>query len=331
MSLAGMFFSGAVRNASLRTLIRMGGVLTVVVIGFYLSRTENYNYGGVSCGLRWALWLIPFWLLALIPVGELATRLAGLRAIGCVLLALSAISAWVPIDNPWQQPWLFRRMEALKWIDYTRKPAELPRKLWSWFASVPEANRASWIEFTSQNADGTLKRRRLTCQPVAEGGTDQVVDVEVSEAMGSEALNVVRRFQIDVTRFLAGGSTAEFIRWSDAGSMPDEQKQADYTFVRGLPLKKEFRAGKFRYLHLPMRRDAFRCQLAAAAVDYPVNEPTHQFRCDTWLCEELPFGVAQYEVRVIDIETAAIVHLERWTVSDCSPKPAETAPAFRTN
>lgn len=326
MSLAGWLFSGSIRNTSLRTLVRLGAVLSVLVVGFYMTRTENYNYGGVSCGLRWALWLVPFWLLALIPAAELATRIVALRSLQCVLLVISVISAWAPIDNPWQQPWLFRRMEALKWIDYTRKPAELPHKLWTWFGSVPDTQGSPWIEFTSQNADGTLKRRRLSCTASEPGASKRLVDVEVSEAMGRNELKAVRRFRIDVERFLAGDSTAEFVRWQDPATVSDEQKQADYTFVRALPLKKEFRAGKFRYLHLPLRTDAFRCQLAAAAVDYPIGQPTHQYRCDTWLCDELPFGVAQYEVRVTDIDTAAIIHLERWTVSACSPVPAATAP-----
>jgi hypothetical protein len=39
--------------------------------------------------------------------------------------------------------------------------------------------------------------------------------------------------------------------------------------------------------------------------------------------------VAQYEVRVMDFDTAAIVHLERWTVSACSPPPAPMAPPFK--
>ncbi|MDB5343646.1 MAG: hypothetical protein JWP89_2023 [Schlesneria sp.] len=331
LSLAGWLFSGSIRNASLRTLVRLGAVMTVLVVGFYMTRTNNYNYGGVSCGLRWAIWLIPFWLLAMVPAVEFATRITVLRWLQCVLFAFSAISAWVPIENPWQQPWLFRRMEAWKWIDYTRKPAELPRKLWTWFQSIPDPQGSPWIEFSLQNSDGTIKRRRLTCSKIESDTPTGLVEVEVTEADGNGELKLVRRFRIDVERFLAGDSTADFVRWHEPASVTNEQKQADFTFVRALPLKKEFRAGKFRYLHLPLRSDAFRCQLAAAAVDYPQNEPTHQYRCDTWLCDELPFGVAQYEVRVMDVESVAIVHLERWTVSACSPLPAATAPVFKRN
>lgn len=330
LSLAGCLFSGSIRNTSLRTLVRLGAVMTVLVVGFYMTRTNNYNYGGVSCGLRWALWLIPFWLLAMVPAVEFATRIAVLRWLQCGLFAVSAVSAWIPIENPWQQPWLFRRMDAWKWIDYTRRPAELPRQLWTWFPSIPDPQGSPWIEFSSQNSDGTVKRRRLTCSKIESDTPAGLVEVDVSEADGAGALKSVRRFRIDVERFLAGESTAEFVRWHDPASVTNEEKQADFTFVRALPLKKEFRAGKFRYLHLPLRSDAFRCQLAAAAVDYPLNAPTHQYRCDTWLCHELPFGVAQYEVRVMDVDSAAIVHLERWTVSACSPSPAAAAPPFKT-
>ena len=77
---------------------------------------------------------------------------------------------------------------------------------------------------------------------------------------------------------------------------------------------------------LPICDDAFRCQTAAAAVDYPHDEQTHQYRCDTWLCDELPFGVAQFEIKVTDNESGSIVHQERWTVSDCYPAVAAKAP-----
>jgi hypothetical protein len=130
---------------------------------------------------------------------------------------------------------------------------------------------------------------------------------------------------INAQRFHEGASTADFVNWPDE-AVSAEQKLSDFNFVRGLPLKKEYRGGKVRYLHLPLRQDAFRCQLAAAAVDFPQGSPTHQYRCDTWLCDELPFGVAQFDVTVKDIESGAVVHQERWTVTDCYPKAAATAP-----
>ena len=329
LALIGWFMSGSIRHAALRTFVRVGAVMTVLVIGFYLTRFDNYNYGGVSCGLRWALWLIPFWLLALVPVVDGVARFTALRWLHAGLLGASIVSAWLPIDNPWQQPWLFKRMEAWRWIDYTRKPPELPRKLWTWFPSIPDvkptADESPWIEFTSQAADGSLLRRRLTCRKPAEGAAD-LVELEVLEAVGDEALRPVRKLLIDAKRFHDGAPTADFIRWSDPVAVSPAQKQSDLTFVRALPLKKEYRAGKVRYLRLPLRDDAFRCQTAAAAVDHPHDDPLHQYRCDTWLCDELPFGVAQFEIKVTDNDSGAVVHQERWTVSECFPEVTATAP-----
>lgn len=329
LALVGWVFSGWIRNTSLRTLVRLGAAMTVLVVAFYMTRFDNYNYGGVSCGLRWALWLIPFWILAVIPVVDWTAKVKVMRCLQCVLLAFSMVSAWLPINTPWQQPWLFRLMEGWKWIDYTRRPPELPRKLWTWFQSIPDSKESPWVEFTSQQSDGTVQRRRLTSRPMDAHDPATLVEIEVSEAIGNADLKAVRRFRIDVARFMAGDSTADFMKWDDAAKVSTEQKVADFNFVRALPLKKEYRGGKFRYLRLPLRNDAFRCQQAAATVDYPQPEPTHQYRCDTWLCDELPFGVAQYEIRVLDLETATVAHLERWTVSGCSPATAPTAPPFR--
>ena len=328
LALFGWVVSGTVRNLALRTLIRVGAIMAVIVIAFYMTRFDNYNYGGVSCSLRWALWLIPFWLLAMVPVVEMGGRFAVTRWLQFGLLGLSVLSAWLPIENPWQQPWLFKQMEAWKWIDYTRRPPELSRSLWTWFASVPEpqanSDQAPWIEFMSPAADGTFLYRRLECRKPQDVNEQGLVEVVVLEGVDDGEMKLVRRFWIDVPRFEAGESVAKAVRWP-AGVSPDQQL-SDFTFIRGLPLKKEFRAGKIRYLRLPLRDDAFQCQLAAAAVDFPYGDPLYQCRCDTWLCDELPFGVAQYEIRVTDIETGGLIRHEHWTVNECFPAPAPVSP-----
>jgi hypothetical protein len=92
--------------------------LSVVIIAYYVSRTENRNYGGWSAGLRWLFWLTPFWLLALAPAAD---RLAGSRrgrAVACALLAVTVFSVSYPIWNPWRHPWLYDLMDHLGWIAY---------------------------------------------------------------------------------------------------------------------------------------------------------------------------------------------------------------------
>ena len=46
-----------------------------VVIGYYLTESRGRNYGGLSNGPRWFMWLTPLFLLGLVPVADwLATR-----------------------------------------------------------------------------------------------------------------------------------------------------------------------------------------------------------------------------------------------------------------
>jgi hypothetical protein len=80
--------------------------LTVWVIDFYLLQTKSYNYGGSTSGLRWAFWLIPLWLLALVPALDTWGERRGFRTIAAILLMISVFSAACAHNNPWQHPWL---------------------------------------------------------------------------------------------------------------------------------------------------------------------------------------------------------------------------------
>ncbi len=86
--------------------------LTVGVLAFYLGRTQSYNYGGNTSGLRWAFWLIPLWLLALVPVLDDWGDRRSVRITSALLLAISVFSATFPHINPWQPPWLKNVIEA---------------------------------------------------------------------------------------------------------------------------------------------------------------------------------------------------------------------------
>jgi hypothetical protein len=94
------------RPIPLRSIGWLSLVLTIWVLGFYLWRTQNYNYGGNTSGLRWAFWLIPLWLLALVPALDAWGHRRWVRVFSCLLLAASAFSAAFPHLNPWQPPWL---------------------------------------------------------------------------------------------------------------------------------------------------------------------------------------------------------------------------------
>jgi hypothetical protein len=95
-------------------------LLTVVCFTFYLllRPVEDRNYGGVSCCLRWTLWLVPLWLLCLLPAADRMAGRKSLRAVGFALLAVSVFSATYNSLNPWSHPWLFEYWTYLGWIRY---------------------------------------------------------------------------------------------------------------------------------------------------------------------------------------------------------------------
>ena len=90
--------------------------LTLVVVGFYAFKSDNY--GGFTVGLRWLMWLTPLWLLCLVPIADrLSTSRAG-RGLAYVCLAVSVLSANYSPWNPWRHPWLYDLMVALGWPGY---------------------------------------------------------------------------------------------------------------------------------------------------------------------------------------------------------------------
>jgi hypothetical protein len=97
----------------------LGGLtllLTFVVVGFYVVKTNNY--GGWTSGPRWLMWLTPFYLLTMIPAADwLSPRRWG-RGLAYVFLAISVMSVSYPAWNPWRHPWLYNWMEKWGWIGY---------------------------------------------------------------------------------------------------------------------------------------------------------------------------------------------------------------------
>jgi hypothetical protein len=91
-------------------------LLTLVVVGFYVFKSDNY--GGWSNGPRWLMWLTPLWLVCVLPAADrLAATRAG-RALALALLALSVLSTSYQLWNPWRHPWIYTFLEARGWIRY---------------------------------------------------------------------------------------------------------------------------------------------------------------------------------------------------------------------
>ncbi|MFO0919141.1 MAG: hypothetical protein U0872_12600 [Planctomycetaceae bacterium] len=141
-------------TSALRTISGLTLGLTICVLAFYFSRTENHNYGGVSCGLRWALWLTPLWLVTLIPAVNSWSEVSLFRWAMIPLFALSVFSAWSRVDNPWRHPWIFTWMESEGWIDLREPRPAFSQSLWTWFAAIPDVSdgQPRWIEFVNSSA-----------------------------------------------------------------------------------------------------------------------------------------------------------------------------------
>jgi hypothetical protein len=90
--------------------------LSAVVIVFYIVKT--HNYGGITSGPRWLMWLTPLWLLSMLPVADRLGRRRGGRVLAIALLAISVLSASYPSWNPWRHPWIYDWMEANGLLPY---------------------------------------------------------------------------------------------------------------------------------------------------------------------------------------------------------------------
>ena len=104
----------------MEALAWMTSVLSIVVIAFYVYTPKARNYGGSAQGLRWVMWLIPFWLILLprgIEDGQARIRL---RRLALAALAISLLSVGYAMRNPWSNPWILDAMEHLGIIRLTR-------------------------------------------------------------------------------------------------------------------------------------------------------------------------------------------------------------------
>ena len=318
-------------HPSLRWLHRTGLLLTAAILAFYLSRTENYNYGGNTAGLRWTFWLIPFWLLGLIPALDGLGDRRWFRLASVALFFVSAVSAFYPLEKPWQPPWLYVLMEKWDWIDYSDPKPKFETPLTTWFSTLPEPDESGngpWIEFAAADFDGTPSRFRLTAgtrEELAEG-TVQAVIVTWDPGTGQEQTQTL---PIDASAFAAGKQPEDFLRWPAEAPPGSEQAEAA-AFLRGMPSARPYNAERIRYRKVPLRpREAFRCTKAASRVKHALGEGDakreYWHRCDTWTCPDVPFGCVEVIFEVKDALTDEVV--SRRVYQAVAASSIATAPA----
>jgi hypothetical protein len=107
------------RKEDLRGFAALAAAITVVVLAFYIFRPlADRNYGGVTNGLRWSFWLIPLWLILMLPAADAACSRRRWLLFAAVLLLVSVLSVNYKPLNPWSHPWLFDYWTYLGWIEY---------------------------------------------------------------------------------------------------------------------------------------------------------------------------------------------------------------------
>ena len=293
------------------------------MLGFYLTRFDNYNYGGNTFGLRWMIWLTPFWVLAMVPTLErFATRRAGL-VISLLLLGVSVYSSESAAKNPWSSSWLFQQMEQAGWVDYSDHPPQFPfnRVLHTWFATLPNEDAdGAWVEFTAAGSrvsvggtsSDTLRLYSLG-RKMIEDDLVQTIKVVWNEGRSDERSAT---FDLDVFAFEDGKPIDDQIPESKIKASDFSQFEL-FTLLRGIPTDRAFRPATVRHIKTTVRNDAFRCQRAATQ-DYLTNPRTGQrfrYRCESWLTDEIPFGCAQFVVSEYDATTGEMFKHRRFTVS----------------
>jgi hypothetical protein len=299
------------RGFRLRLMLWASAAITVVVLAFYLTRTENYNYGGNTSGLRWIFWLIPLWLVSMIPALDAIANSRGLRAFAVLLLALSTFSAWYPIDNPWQHPWLFQVLDRWRWIDYRHAVEKFTRPVVTFFPVLPEYD-GEWIDFDGIEPAGETIHLRL-----ADGGiqTEQGRRLRKIVATWNRGTKLERTltFWIDPTAFDAGEGPDKFVVRESLP--PGVTKEQAVEFLLGLPSIRPYHRETVRYLKTPLRHDAFTTRKAAAQIRAgdPTSGRTFVHRIDVWLTAAVPFGVLQIEQTVRDDDTDEVISARRLT------------------
>ena len=99
-----------------RNLALLALTLTIVTFVFYVART--HNYGGITAWPRWFIWLVPFWLLTMLPEADRWALDPRRRRVAAALLALSVGTASHVLANPWQHSWLFTVLRDSGIISY---------------------------------------------------------------------------------------------------------------------------------------------------------------------------------------------------------------------
>ncbi len=304
-----------------RWLVLAGAAMTLITLGFYLSRTENYNYGGNSVGLRWMLWLSPFWWIAMVPALERMNRRV-LRGSAAVLLLLSMISVGWSLDRPWRPSWLFQQMEAAGWIHYRTlpKPFDPPRS--SVFSTMPRepGTTMTWISSDGESlmvtvADEQPDETWLQLDArFKERGQPNLFDASFGlnlQLWNSRGV-VSTKGTHGIDRHLSLEALFSGMPESHFSAIPII---AGRIITSRNPTRQQFNSAGI--LWVTSKSDptkAWKVERGAARVfvdGHPVFGNCWH-RCDVMYCDQLPFGVLQWKTTVTSAATGEVLSTKTW-------------------
>lgn len=312
------------RNTVSKFVLGSGLGLTLWVLAFYLSRKQSYNYGGVTSGLRWAFWLIPLWVLALVPVLDRWQSSRGRQLLVACLLGISVYSITIPRDNPWQLPWLSPLWQ--KWFPTASEAAPTAETAPSWILDGPQLAdplRPLVARYAAVGTAGGVREFSLSFHRSAPN-TPLLCRVEPLAALlpGVElppAATLEFKFP-DTVRGKLQESNSLAPRLISPGST-QELPEADgllRQFFAGLPANVGYRIDpRPRYIRTRLREDAFECRLVSASVLHQAapHLPTARYRRQVWWCDELSWGAVQIEDTVADPVDNSVIARTRWRLS----------------
>jgi hypothetical protein len=312
------------RNVTTRVVLGSGLGLTLWVLAFYLSRTQSYNYGGVTSGLRWAFWLIPLWVLAIVPVLDRWRDSRSLQLVAACLLGISVFSITLPRNNPWQLPWLSPLWQ--KWFPAVTEGGPPVETAPSWILDGPQLNdplRPLVARYAAVGTSGGVREFTLTFQrsganspllcrvePLAAllPGVDLPPAATLEFGFPTNLLSKTIEPTSQTPRLMSPVSTAE---------TPDPDGLVRQFFA-GLPANVTYRIDpRPRYIRTRLRDDALECRLVSASVLHQAapHLPQARYRRQVWWCADLPWGAVQIEDTVADPVDNSVIARTRWRLS----------------
>ena len=330
LSVCGWFMTLRLSASAVRAwIILAGAAVSIITLGFYLTRTQNYNYGGNSVGLRWMLWLSPFWWLAIVPVAErLTTRT--MRVIAGLLLLVSITSVSWSLHRPWRPSWLYEQMTAAGWINYQSptKPFDPPRT--SVFATLPDKVGVSmaWNSSDNERLIVTTTERQMAEGLRDHGRNPHGFGITIESEVGGQrtVLQKVARATANSTPEQSDNRLNESFISAKLSEIFGVEvlvgKKRDGMFLGWLPSPENSWSGykAAGTTWVPSTSDptkAWKVERGAARV--LVDDPKFGrcwHRCDVMYCDQMPFGVLQWKTTVTSDADGEVLSTKTWVAED---------------